>query len=548
MKFLFYMRSKFSIYLGSFYFITLLFVLKVNAQEKIRANAIVKDVTVFTNGAELINKINVRLPNGSSRLFIQNVARDIDLNTVQISGPDGITVLSVSLAKQEDAEVLSPAHRKAKDSLELIIAKREMLVNKQSAAQGALKILNKDELLGTGAKVDLNDLTKLVDYYQSQAFDLNTTLASLKKSIEVEDKKIRTLQDEIRAYQGVGGQLVVQMSNSKPIQGDLYISYITYSANWNAYYDLRAKSITAPLEILYKAKVSQNTGVDWKNVKLVLSTGNPIQSGTAPLLSASFARYIDPLSSNNYFSQGSMQNRYSRGAVVKEVVEEMKLAEVADFSAKKVSLPVTNMIENQLSATFDIENPYDIVSNGEPHSVTLKEFSHPASFKYYAVPKMDKDAFLLADILDFERLNLVPGEANIIFENMFVGTSFLNTNITTDTLSLSMGRDKSISIKRDRIMDAKSNQTSGSSRRQTYSYEIKVRNGKSVPIEMLLKDQYPISTDKSIEIELTQSDGAIINKELGILAWNLNLKPGEVKTVRFTFTVKSPKDKVVSFN
>lgn len=523
-------------------FLVLLLAFQLKAQEKYKANAIVHDVTIFTNGAELVNKVNVNLPKGSSKLYIQNVARDIDINTVQISGPDGITVLSISQALQEEVEIINPAHRKIKDSLEMTLLRREVLLNKQSAISGALKILNKDELLGAG-KVDLNDLTKIVDYYQVKSFELNSSLASIKKSIAEEDKIIRKLQDNMRSFTGIGGQIVIQMNNANPIRSELRLSYITYSANWQAYYDLKAKSITSPLEILYKAKVSQNTGVDWKNVKLMLSTGNPTQSGTMPILSASYARYIDL--SSMVVNQARLQNSISGRMVNKR--EDAKLDLAPAYSMEVASSPLTTIVEHQLNATFDIDVPYDIASNGEPHSVTLKEFSQPASFKYYAVPKLEKEAFLLAEIKDFERLNLVPGEANVIFENIFVGSSYLNTNVTTDTLSLSIGRDKSISIKRDRIMDAKSSQTSGSSRKQTYTYDLRVRNGKANAIDLILKDQFPISTDKSIEIELVDNGGAIVNKELGILSWPIHIKAGEMKTYRFTFTVKSPKDKSVTF-
>lgn len=528
-----------SLFIASFY------ILNLYAQESIRSNAIVKEVTVFTNGAEVLNKVNVSLPKGSTKLYIQNVARDIDLNSVQISGPDGIVVLSISQGQQSESDIISPAHKKVKDSLDLALARRETLVNKQSAAAGALKILNKDELLGNAGKVDLLDLTKLVDYYQVKAFELNSTLATIRKNIEVEDKLIRKLQDDMRSFSGNGGQIVVQMNNSVAVRADLLVSYITYSASWQAYYDLKSKSITSPLDILYKAKVRQYSGVDWKNAKLFLSTGNPTQSGTAPVLSASYARYIEPnLGAFSEVNQRS-QNRITSNSMKKSV--EMDYDNTVSLEEQIVG-PNTTLVENQLNAIFDIDVPYDIASNGEPHSVTLKEFSQPASYKYYAVPKIEKDAFLLAEIKDFERLNLVAGEANVIFENMFVGTSFLNPNVITDTLSLSMGRDKSISIKRDRIMDAKSSQVSGSYKKQTYTYDIRVRNGKSSAIDLVLKDQFPVSTDKSIEIELVDNGGANVNKELGILTWPVTIKAGETKNYRFTFTVKYPKDRVISFN
>lgn len=517
------------------------------AQDKINASAEVREVTVYTNGAELTNKVKVNLPKGSTTLYIQNVASDMDIKSVQLSAPDGITVLSLRQEHAAEAQILNPSHRRLMDSLDISMAKLESLNNKQKAAQGALKILNNDQLLGGGGKVDLGELSKLVDYYQIKAVELNATIDKLTKDITNENKIIARLSEQIRQYTGNGGQLVVQLNNAKAIQGELNVSYLTYSANWQAYYDLRAKSIETPLDILYKARVTQYTGVDWKNVKLTLSTGNPAQNGDAPLLNPSYAQYYSPqimirgASSINNQMQNKVQTFGTRN-----VMEEV--AVVGSSGNSQLAIPNTSIVENQLSATFEIDVPYDIASNGQPHSVTLKEFAHPALFKYYAVPKLDKDAFLLAEIKDFEKLNLVPGEANILFENMFVGTSFINPNITTDTLNLSMGRDKSISVKRERIMDEKSSQTSGNSKRQTYTYELRVRNSKSTAINMLLKDQYPISTDKSIEIDLVDAGGASVNKETGVLTWMITVKPGETKTYRFTFTVKHPKDKIVNFN
>ena len=520
------------------------------AQVKTTATAQVSDVTVFTNGAEISNRVRVNLPKGSTTLYIQNVANDLDIKSVQLAGPDGITVLSVSREYNGEIEILNPTHRKLKDSLDIYMNRRDLLNNKLKAAQGALKILNNDQLLSGDGKVNLGDLSKLVEYYQVKVIELNSTIESLSKEINLENKKIVSIQNQIKEYTGNGGVLAIQMSNAKAIQGDIFVSYLTNAANWQAYYDLRAKSIASPLEIIYKARVTQYTGVDWKNVKLILSTGNPSQNGDAPLLNPSYAQYY---TGQNPFGQLAgpaaginvkMQNRIQS----MEIKEEMSSAVMDEaVLTKKTAAPITNLLENQLSTTFEIEVPYDIASNGQPHSVSLKEFSHPTTYKYYAVPKLDKDAFLLAEVKDFEKLNLVPGEANIIFENMFVGTSYINTSVTTDTLNLSMGRDKSISVKRERIMDEKSTQVSGGSKRQTYTYEIRVRNSKSTAINMILKDQYPISTDKSIEIELSNDGGAMVNKETGVLTWKIDVKPGETKTYRFTYTVKHPKDKIVNF-
>lgn len=526
-------------------FVALLFVFQLNAQDRINTTAVVKEVTIFASGAEINNTVNVNLPKGTTKLYIQNVAKDIAINTVQIAGMDGVTILSVSSGNANEAEVLIPAHRRLKDSLDIALSRKEILVNKQKAAQGALRLLNNDQILGSGGKVDIADLTKLVDYYQIKSLELNTNIELFNKNIATEDKNISRLRTQIQNYVGNGSVLIIQMTNAKAIQGILALSYVTYAANWQAYYDLKAKSITSPLEVLYKAKVTQSTGVDWKGVKLTLSTGNPIQNGNAPLLNPTYAQFYSNDISN------ALAGRVG-GLQVQNKIQSMRptIETQSDqvTSSELARGPVTTITQNQLSATFDIQTPYDIISNGEPHSVQLKEFVLPAAFKYYAVPKLDKDAFLLAEVTDFEKLNLIEGEANIMFENMLVGSSYINPNVTTDTLNLSMGRDKAITIKRERIMDAKSSQTSGNSKRQIYTYELRVRNGKSTAIDMLLKDQYPISTNKAIEIELTENGGALINKETGVLSWMIKVNPGETKTYRFTFMVKSPKDRSVIFN
>lgn len=206
----------------------------------------------------------------------------------------------------------------------------------------------------------------------------------------------------------------------------------------------------------------------------------------------------------------------------------------------------TNIVENQLQTSFEIDIPYDILSNGKAHSVSLKDFKIPASFKYYAAPKIEKEAFLMAEIKDYTKYNLLAGEANIIFEGLYVGKTFINPNQTSDTLNLSMGRDKKVSIKREKVMDLSGVRFLSSKKEQTFTYDIVIKNNKKETIYMLLKDQYPLSTDKEIEIELTEKNGAKVNPETGILTWDLQLKPNEIQKIRIRYIVKYPKDKIIS--
>jgi uncharacterized protein (TIGR02231 family) len=202
--------------------------------------------------------------------------------------------------------------------------------------------------------------------------------------------------------------------------------------------------------------------------------------------------------------------------------------------------------DKELNVTFDIDLPYDVPTNGKAQTAVLKEYQVPATYQFYAVPKLEKEVFLLAQIADWEKLNLLPGEANIIFEGTYIGKSFIDPSSTQDTLNLTIGRDKRVVVKREKLMDFSSVKFLGANKKQIFTYEITVKNNKKEAISMLLKDQYPLSQNKEIEVELLQSDGASINAETGVLNWKLQLAPNESKKVRISYSVKYPKDKVLN--
>jgi uncharacterized protein (TIGR02231 family) len=192
---------------------------------------------------------------------------------------------------------------------------------------------------------------------------------------------------------------------------------------------------------------------------------------------------------------------------------------------------------------FDIDLPYDVPSNGKEQNVNLKDYKIPATYKYYSAPRLDKDAYLLGQVIDWESLNLLPGEANIIFEGTYIGKTSIDAASTQDTLNLTLGRDKRVVINREKMTDFSSVKFLGSNKKQTFTYEITVRNNKKEPIQMELQDQYPLSTTKDIEVELLQHEGATVNEETGIVTWKLQLAPGEIKKYRLSYSVKYPKDK-----
>jgi len=199
-----------------------------------------------------------------------------------------------------------------------------------------------------------------------------------------------------------------------------------------------------------------------------------------------------------------------------------------------------------LNAEFDISIPYDIPADGKQHLIAIQDYELPAFYHYYAAPKLDNDAFLTADNSNWEDLNLLPGNMNIFFEGSYVGQAYLDPTITKDTLPISLGRDKNIIIKREKVKDYSKEKTIGDNKKQSFAYTIAVKNTKKEAIDIKILDQYPISQQGKIEVTLDDGGGATVQEALGKLIWNLRLEPNEEKKLQFSFTVKYPKDQIIS--
>jgi len=201
-----------------------------------------------------------------------------------------------------------------------------------------------------------------------------------------------------------------------------------------------------------------------------------------------------------------------------------------------------------LNSKCELDSPYGVPIKGKEQTANFQVADMNTLYQHYAVPKLDADAYLLAQIPDWEKLNLLPGEANIILEGTYVGKTFIDPNATADTLNLTLGHDKRVVIKRDRLNDFSSVKFLGSNKLQQFTYEITIKNNKNETVDVLLKDQYPLTTNKEIEVELTDAANAEVNKDLGVLNWKLSLAPNETKKIRFSYSIKYPKDKTINLN
>ena len=533
----------------------LLLPVSILAQKPLFTTAKTQGATVYFSGAELQHSAQLNLPVGNSEIVIKNVADYINESTLQIKAPKSVTVMSVQFTKnyisEYEIDESNPTIKKVRDSIEIVKKEIKKVQIQIYSYQQTIGLLDTNQQVG-GANSGLNtaELMKMVEYYKAKRIELDNQIEAFKEKETKWNKTLANLNARLQLNTAKEekmskGKLVLQVLNEVAGNVTLNFSYITNNAGWKPMYDLRANSIKDPIQLLYKAQVWQTTGIDWKKIKMSLSSGNPNQSNEAPLQQAWFLRYqesgvgygsgsgsgIGYLPTNTY--NFSLNSTYK----FQDTIEADKgLDEINDF---------VQISESQLNVTFDIDIPYDVLSNGKMHSVSLKEIQIPATYKFYSAPRLEKEAYLLAKIDNYGQYNLLPGEANIVFEEMNVGKTFINPEQTGDTLSLSMGRDKKISIKREKVVDKSGTKFLSSYKEQTFTYDITIRNNKKEEINLTLKDQYPLSSDKDITIELLEDGKASVNPETGFMTWDLKLAPNESKKIRISYKVRYPKDKII---
>ena len=525
------------------------------AQKPIFTTAKVKAATVYFNAAELSQNASATLPSGASEIVIKNVAVNLNESSIQIGAPASVTVLSVQFTNnyisEYESDAKSPALIIVRDSIVLVQKEIQKVNNTINSENKTIQLLDKNQQIsGVNSGLNVAELMKMVEYYKNKQIEIANNINTLSEKQRKLNEVLQKLNNKLevnanKEEKTSSGKLILQVMNQTAGIIPFDISYLTNNASWTPFYDLRAESVTSPINMMYKAQVAQNTGIDWKKVKLTLSSGIPNQNNQAPILSSWFLAnqvYNEEVVVTGY---GTNKRNQLQGSVYKETADQSMDMAAPVVMESSVS-NYTTVAENQLNISFDIDIPYDILSNGKVHSVSLKEIKLPASYKFYSVPKVENEAFLLAEIADYSKYNLLRGEANIIFEGMYVGKTFIEPNQTGDTLNLSMGRDKKVSVKREKVADKSGTKFLSAKKEQTFTFDITIRNNKKETVELLLKDQYPLSTDKEIEVELLQSDGAKVNNETGILTWQLQLKPNENKKFRISYRVKYPKDQILN--
>ena len=247
---------------------------------------------------------------------------------------------------------------------------------------------------------------------------------------------------------------------------------------------------------------------------------------------------VDALSSKISDTNSSMTSlrREAKKEAPKEnsmYTEQLEESDMMDVQEQKA----------QFGYEFDIKQPLTLLSDGKVTVTEIARYELPATYQYVGVPRADKEAFLVADATNWDTYSLLEGEANVYFDNAFVGKTILDPNVPSDTLHFSLGRDNSIRIQRTKVADKSTRKLLTSHQEQNMAWRIVVKNTRNEAITMTLKDQIPVSQNFGITVTTEELSGGNLDKEKGTITWLLHLNPNEQKELLVQYRVKYPKNR-----
>ncbi len=564
----------------------LLFVPVISWAQKpneINVKSQIKKVKLFLTAGEMTHSTEVKLLKGRNKLVFSGISAFADPQSIQFSANQNYKLVSVSTEMDfMAAEQFNPKISKLKDSLDLLKDNHQLNIDINNSYQAELAVLNTNrDLKGNTQNLTVAQIKEAAEFYRNRTLEINRQITKLNKEKNVLNNQIELLRFQLTELNfnenQRSNQVIVLVDCDASVNANCNLSYLVSDCGWAATYDLAATDLNQKINLKYKARIYNNTGNAWDNVDLILSTADPKLSASQPNLqpwyldfynlgvqskSSGGKGYYAPQAYEETFRQQAENNlnianqrvfdNYILGKDDEQSNNEQlgwKMDGLTRLNERKVQKPVVAMKQieiSELTTEFIIENKFSCPTDGKPYSVDVKEMNLDATFTHVTIPKLDNGAFLIANIVGWQDLDLIPGPTNVYFGGVYVGVSQVDTRNVSDTLSLSFGRDNKVVVMRKLKQELSSKKVVGSSKRETYLYEIAVRNNRNVPIKIVVYDQIPISKNESVSVVTEQTSNAKKDVETGELKWELTIQPTETKSVELGYSVKYPKDAMVT--
>lgn len=488
-------------------FIILSFTIAINSvsiAKEIDVISDVKEVTIYHSGA-LINRVSSqKLSVGLQELVFKNISSKLVLNTIKINNRE-ITILNKFIIKKI-----------TKEQFHQLEDERGALLN-----QLALLEVKYNE---SNFVNEVADLEKMLDFYSKKITELKKQLRFVNSAIE-EAKQL----EEIKLNNENAAILKLLVSVETTLTSDLEIEYIVGGIGWSPFYEIDVQSSSEKeIQVKYLARIMSQTGENWDNVIIHLSSSFPLSNPT------SLPTAEEPWTLTSQSKYSNLNNNNSQQTQTQQIEQqEQVISKLEGVEYQEISIPSYLKLRT-------LKGNYSIKSNSTVFSFPVLTAQLPAAYYFYGFPSIDSEVYLVSEITKWDTIGFVDGVANITYNKNNIGKTIIKFSAFSDTLLLPVGKDNSIFMKRKEIADqkyAKEPTSFNKKKKSTYAYEYTLKNNNSFPVIFELKEQFPISQSKNAEVTLDKTTNGTIDYDMGEITWHIEIKPGELLKKELIYTV-----------
>lgn len=497
-------------------------------------------VDVYLSNAKETRTAQVTVSKGTTDVVISGVTVQLVDASLQIGVKGNATLLSATIRRNEfsnqDWGINATKAQALRDSIQSIMRRMAWIQQRQLLAEGEIAML--EQLLqqkgDKGEQLTPEDISAMADIYRMRFTDLRKEIYELTYDEELLNQRINGFNERIAAMapkaKSPVKELVLSFSSETTTNIELNVSYLVNNAGWRPLYDIQVENTSSPVEMTYKAQVFQSTGIDWKDVKMKISTIKPVVNQNRPILRPTV---VD-------FMQYKVQEHRLSNEISNSAYYVMQKDEAVNTQPESI------VVDSELFVDFDLSGTHSVPGNGRQYVFRLSKHSIDAKYKYHAVPRLDNAAYLLAMVGDYGKYSFISGIANVFFGDNYVGQVNIQPAVTSDTLMISLGRDDRLIVQRTKVKAKCSKKVLSGTQKEVFMYEIVSRNNKNVAVELEIIDQIPISRRDNIKVELLEKSNADFHASSGTLKWTFLLNPSKSKTLTYGFELTYPENVQVS--
>jgi len=516
----------------------------------------ITEVTLFSGQAMVKREAFTTVQKGLNELFLEIEAFRVDKDSITAKIFGAGEIFSVQFKKipikespRENIKALEQKINELKKSKRVLADKKEVLNKKESFLVSLIdfsKTQIPQEIKTSFPNMD--DLTKTLIFLSSNFQKINDEKQSLDASIEEIEKEIKVLKEELNALRRpvkkVRKVIEILFNAKKEQKIRIVADYLTENANWGPLYKVSVPMALSEIDLTMFSKILQKTGEDWNHIALSISNVIPLSGVRLPYLSSWLLDVPRPPA---MVMRKTGRLAYEETAPAIDAVKgkdypEIPTQEAAFTTAVKRELP--------LSFEYRIPQPIDIESRDKETILPLFYKKMQGDSYYYAVPKRSPLTFLVCKTKADKEL--LSGPLNVYFGGRYIGKTHLSEKKAGEEFHLSLGADREVMVKREKVKDKVKETYFGKIQRGTIvrelAYKIMVENMKNRSILLKVVDNIPVSRTDKIEVkELTMNPEPAQknyrNKE-GVMLWEYTLDPEQQQEINIEFVVAYPKDLV----